>query len=166
MPKLEAIQGVLSAFAGLFTQPFDQDLNAALKSAGMSISLASLPGLAFFANHGSRTALEIAGFTLVLVLMWMAMTAILTKAEHRKLTIARNLSVISFWIAVTLVLVFAMELVFGNPLDRAIRLLSVLALLLVLVPIHVFRNLATSLAFPMTLVLWLSTGALASSVIY
>lgn len=162
----EAIQGVLSAFAGLFTQPLEQDLHGALKSAAVSIALASLPGLAFLVNHGSRPALEIGGFSLVLVLVWMAMTAVLSKAERRQLTIARNISLISFWIAVTLVFVFAMELVFGDPLDRAIRLLSVLGLLLVFVPVHMFRNLRVGLALPMTLALWISTGALASSVIY
>ena len=169
MPRVEAIQGVLSAFAGLFTQPFEQDLNTALKSAAVSISVTSLQGLAFLVNHGGPTALEIGGVSLILVIAWMTMTAILTKAERKQLTIARNISVVSFWIAVTLVFVFSIELVFSDPLDRANRLLSVLCLLLVFVPVHMFlnfRNLGVGLALMMTLALWLSTGALAFRIIY
>ena len=51
-------------------------------------------------------------------------------------------------------------------LDRAIRFLSVLFLLLVCIPVHVLRNLPVGLALPMTQGLWLSTSALAYSIIY
>lgn len=168
MSKIEAIQEVLSAFAGLFTQPFEQELNAALKSAATSIVLASLPGLRILANHGGGPALEIGGDSLVLILCWMALTAVFSKAESKGLTIARNLSVVSFWIAVTLVLALAAELVFTDPLDRAMRLISICALLLVLVPLHVFRNsrLPRLTALLMTLLLLLSTGALTYRAIY
>ena len=80
--------------------------------------------------------------------------------------IAQNLSVVSFWIAVTLVFIFAAELVFTDPLDRAIRLLGVLILLPVLVLVHMLRNLPWVAALLMTVLLWLSMGALAWSVIY
>ena len=168
MPKIEVIQEVLSAFAGLFTQPFEQELNAALKSAAMSIVLASLPGLRILVNHGGDRALEMGGDSLVLVLCWMAFTAVFSKADSRRLTIARNLSVVSFWIAVTLVLALVAELVFTDPLDRAMRLISIWALLLLLVPVHVFRNsrLPRLTALLMTLLLLLSTGVLTYRTIY
>ena len=166
MPKVEAVQAVLNAFLGLFTQPFEQDLKASVTAAATSISLAGLEGLALLVNGGSRTALDIGGPSLALVLVWMAVTAVVTGVEHRGLTIARNLSVVSFWIAATLVFVFAVELVFPNPLDRAIRLLSVSGVLLVLVPVHMIRNLPVGAALGMTLALWFSTVALAWMVVY
>ena len=166
MLKLQAVQAILNAFAGLFTQPFEQDLKTSVRAAATSIALAGFPGLAFQVNRGGRTALEIGGFSLMLVLVWMAMTAVLAKTERRKLMIARNLSVVSFWIAVTLVFIFAVELVFTHPLDRAIRLLGVLILLPVPVLVHMLRNLPCVAALLMTVLLWLSMGALAWSVIY
>ena len=166
MPSLEAVRAVLNAFLGLFTQPFDQDLKASVTAAATSISLAGLEGLTLLADPGSRTALEIGRSSLVLILLWMAVTAIVSKAARRGLAIARNLSVVSFWIAVTLVFVFAVQLVFPDPLDRAIRLLSVSGVLLVLVPVHMVRNLPGGSALRMTLALWLSTGALAWRVVY
>ena len=173
MSRLESVQAVLNAFLSLFTQPFEQDLKASMKAAATSISLAGLvsaslagfEGLGLLANGGSRTTLEFGRSSLILVLVWMFTTAVFTKVE-RGLRIARNLNVLSFWIAVTLVLVLAMERVFPGPLDRAIRLLSVSVVLLVFVPVHMFRNLPISSALPMTLVLWLSTGALAWTVFY
>ena len=166
MPNIEAVRGVLNAFLGLFTQPFEQDLNASVKAAATSISLTTLEGLVLLANSESRTAMDIARPTLVLFLVWMAITAVVTTAERRALLIARNLSVVSFWIAATLVFVFAAEIFFPNRLDRAIRLLSVSGVLLVLVPVHMIRNLPVGAALRMTLGLWLSTGALTWMVIY
>ena len=161
MLRIEDVQAVLNAFLGLFTQPFEQDLKASVTAAATSISLAGLEGLALLFNGGIRTALDFGSSSLVLVLVWMAVTAVVTRVERRGLTIARNLSVVSFWIAVTLVFIFAAELVFPNPLDRAIRLLSVSVALLVLVPVHMIRNLPVGAALRMTLALWFSTGALA-----
>ena len=166
MPRVAAVRAVLNAFLGLFTQPFDQDLKASVTAAATSISLAGLEGLVLLVDGETRTALDISGPSLVLVLVWMAVTAGVTKVKLRGLTIARNLSVVSFWIAATLVFVFAAELVFPDPLDRAIRLLSVSVVLLVLVPVHMIRNLPVGTALRMTLALWVSMGALAWRVLY
>ena len=166
MPKLEAVQAVLSACIGLFTQPFEQDLNASVKAATTAISLAGLEGFWLLADRESRTAMDIASATLVLVLVWMAITAIVTNAERRALSIARNLSVVSFWIAATLVFLIAVEIIFPDRLARAIRFLSVSGVLLVLIPVHMLRNLPVGAALWMTPALWFSTGALAWMVIY
>ena len=166
MPRVEAVRAVLNAFLGLFTQPFDQDLKASVTAAATSISLAGLEGLVLLVDGETRTALDISGPSMALVLVWMAVTAVVTKVEIKGLTIARNLSVVSFWIAATLVFVFAAELVFPDPLDRAIRLLSVSVALLVLVPVHMIRNLPVGAALRMTLALWVSTVALAWMVLY
>ena len=169
MLKIESVQAILNAFAGVFTQPFEQNLKDSLKAAAISVTLATIlagRGLVFSPDLGSSTALEMAGSSLVLVLAWMAVTAIVAKADHRAVTMARNLSVVSFWIAVTLVLVSVAELLFVDPLDRAIRLVSVLVALLILVPVHMFRNMTSGRASIMTVVLWLSTGALARLFIY
>ena len=169
MLKPAFVQPILDAFLSLFTQPFDQDLKASRTAAVTAISLPWLPGFAL-ANSGSHTASEIGGFSLLLVLVWVAMTAIVTKPERQELVIARNVSVVSFWIAATLLFIIAVESVFTDPLDRAIRLLSVYVVLLVCVPLHVFRNLLRNLriglTFLMTLALWLSTCALAWRIIY
>ena len=161
MPRTEAVEAILSAFLGLFTRPFEQDIKASVTAAATSISLAGLEGWVFLVNGGIRTALDIGGASLVLILVWMAVTAIVTKVEHRALTLARNLSVVSFWIAATLVFVLAVGFARPDPLDRAIRLLGVLGVLLVFVPVHMFRNLPVGSALLMTLVLWFSTSSLA-----
>ena len=164
MAKSALVQAVLDAYIGLLTQPFDQDLKASKRVAAAAITLPLLPGLTL-ANDGSRTAAEIGGFSLVLVLAWAASPAIFGKPERKELTIARNLSVVSFWIAVTLLFVILVEVIFSNPLDRAIRLLAVLGALLVFVPVHVFRNFHVGLALLIP-ALWLSMGLLAWRVIY
>ena len=164
--KLDAVQTVLNAFLGLFTQPFEQNLKASVTAAATAISLAGLEGLVLLANDGGRTALQIGGFSLALVLVWMAVTAVVTTVERRGLTIARNLSVVSFWIAVTLVFILAVEFLFPGPFNRAIHFLSVSVVLLILVPVHMFRNLFTGSAFWMTVFLWLSTISLARMAIF
>ena len=159
--RIEAVRTILNAFLGLFTQPFEQDLRASVQAAATAISLAGLEGLALLVSGGNRTALEIGSFSLVLVLVWMAVTAVVTKAERRVLAIARNLGVVSFWIAATLVFIFAVEFFFPGPFNREIRFQSVSVVLLVLVPVHMFRNLPIGSAFWMTLFLWFSTITLA-----
>ena len=164
--KIEDVRQGLNAFLGLFTQPFEQDLKASVTAAATSISLAGLESLALVVKGGGSTALEISGSSLVLVLVWMAVTAVVTDTEHRRLILARNLSVLSFWIAVTLIFVIAVALFFPNSLARAIRLGCVWVSLLVLVPVHMFRNLPFGAALRMTLVLWFSTGTLAWMAVY
>ncbi len=164
MAKPAFVQAVLDAYIGLLTQPFDQDLKASKRVAAAAITLPLLPGLTL-ANDGSGTASEIGGFSLVLVLAWAASPAIFGKPERKELAIARNLRVVSFWIAVTLLFVILVGFIFSNPLDRAIRLLAVLGALLVFVPVHVFRNFRVGLALLIP-ALWLSMGLLAWRVIY
>lgn len=169
MLKLEGIQALLNAFAGVFTQPFELDLKDSVRAAAVSITLATLlagQGLVFSPNLGNSTPLEMAGSSLVLVLAWMAVTAIVVKADRRRVTMARNLSVVSFWIAVTLVLISITELLYSDPLDRAIRLMIVWVSLLIFVPLHTFRNMTLGPALLITIALWFSLGILGWSFVY
>ena len=169
MLRIEGVYSVLNAFLGLFTQPFDQDLKASVQAAATSVCLAVIlaaQGISFLTGDGAQTALEIGGLSMVLILFWMALTAILSPTDARNLAIARNLSVVSFWIAVTLVVVLAVEFVFTDPLDRALRLTCACLALLFFIPIHMFRNLRPSQAFNMTVCLLASTWILVYRIIY
>ena len=170
MFKLDAVRkfvrNLLKAFLGLLTQPLEQDLNDALRAAANSVALAIIlpaSGLVFLAD---RPALVIGANSFVLILVWMAVTAIVTKTEQRSLTLARNLSLVSFWIAVTLVFVMTVELFFPDRWELPIRLLSVWAALLLAIPVHTLRNLPLRQALPMTAFLWLSMGVLTWRVMY
>lgn len=88
------------------------------------------------------------------------MTSIFARSQSRPVAIARNLSVLSFWIAITLVLILAAGILFEDVHAGSLRLFAVISALLVLIPVHMFRNLRIALALPMTLALWVSTGFL------
>ena len=159
------VQAVLDAYIGLFTQPFDQDLKASKRVAGAAITLPLLPGLTL-ANDGEPYGVRNRRLQLgVGSRLGRGFPAIFGKPERKKLAIARNLRVVSFWIAVTLVFVISVEFVFSNPLDRAIRLLAVLGALVAFVPVHMCRNFRNGLALLIP-ALWLSMGLLAWRVIY
>lgn len=160
---VEAVENVLNAFLGLFTRPFDQDLKASATAAATAISLAILVeglSLSFSGEHGWSRALEMGQDNLVLVLGWITLTAAATRREHRKLAIARNLGVVSFWIAATFVFVLVAESLFPDELERTRPALTVTVLLAVFVPVHVFRSLPFNAAVGMTIALWFSSGFL------
>ncbi len=156
----QAIQKVLNAFLGLFTQPFEQDIGASSKAAATAISLATLPGLGILFNGGIRASGELVVSSLGIALVWMLLTAVVTK-QDKNLVIARNLSVLAFWIAATLVIIFGVNIVRPDPLDAALRRVFAVGVLLLLVPVHMFRNLPCWSALRMTLSLWISTIFLA-----
>lgn len=159
------VRKTLDAFASLLTQEIDQqDLPTSLKTATKAIGLGTLPGFALLIRHGVRTAGELVVTSIVLVLGWMVFTAILSR--DRKLEMARNLNLLSFWIAATLVLVLLADFLFDDPLQRMIRFLSVAGALVVFVPIHLFRSARSwSILWRMP-ALCLTMGLLAWSVIY
>ena len=159
--KHEALQEVLNAFASLFTQPLEQDIGASLKAATAAISLATLPGLGLWFNGGNRALGEFGFPSFVLVLVWMLLS-VFTK-QDKKRGIARNLSVLSFWIVATLVVVFVVEIIRPDPLDAALRRGLAVVLLLILIPADQFlvRSLPFWLALRMTLALGISTSFLA-----
>ena len=80
--------------------------------------------------------------------------------------LARNLGVISFWIMVTLALVYVAGVVFSGTGDEPLRVESVTIVLLVLVPAHVFRSLSVREALFMIPALWVSMAFLAFRVVY
>lgn len=164
--KSKAIQEVLNAFLALFTQPLEQDLRASTRAAVVAISLAGLEGMALWGADSGASALEFGGSALVIVLIWMTVTAVFSKAECRMLALARNLSVLSFWIAATLAFVLAVVVLFPNPMDGDIRIWTCGALLLVLVPVHLTRSGYGPTSVWMTLALWPSTGVLVYKAIY
>ncbi len=169
MLRIKSFQSILKAFVSLFTQPFDQDLQSSVKGAATSIGLTVIlthQETSFLMGGEVESALEIGGFSMMLILVWAGISAVFRSDEDRNLVIARNLSVVSFWIAVTLVVVLAVKFVFTEPFDLAIRLISTCIALLVLVPIHMFRNLPYFSAFAMSIGLLISTWGLSYTIIY
>ncbi len=160
MPLLSEIPKLLQAFLGLITRPFRQSLEDSVRGAGTAITLA-----ATFTAIGDATLRDAAAPSLTLVLVWMAVTAVVAKADDRNLKIARNLGVISFWIATTSAFIMAAGQIYDS-YDRAPRFYFVAAWLTVLVPIHMFRNLQFWKALIMTVALWISTGLLARIIVY
>lgn len=151
-------------FLGLFTQPFEQSLEASVRCAVTAILLVfGISGLqllfdfTFLPVKGG----EFAAYSLVLVIIWMLITSILPKAEDRKLAIARNLSVLSFWIAGVLVAVLLANSLYPDPLGGALRRLIASGFLILSIFIHMFRNGRSWRALKMTFFLCLSTVFLA-----
>ncbi len=102
---------------------------------------------------GVRSVGEIVNSSLLVVLFWMVGTGIV--AKRKKLWMARNLSLLSFWIAVTLVLVLLAVMLCPDPLDTGIRLLITVSLIVVLVPVHLIRSMRSR-----TTALWWTIPAL------
>ena len=97
----------------------------------------------------------------------MVVTAAITKTADRVSRMARNLSVLSFWIAATMVFVFAVELIFPGPFGRSARFYSCILMLLVLIPVHLIRgSKSIGVALWMTAALWSSTGFLVFRLVY
>lgn len=160
MPWLAGIPRLLQAFLGLLIRPFRQSQADSLRGAGTAITLAGT-----ITAIGGRTVPDAAPSSLALVLVWMAVTAAVTKTD-RGLKIARNLGVVSFWIATTAALILASEQVYADDFDRGPRFYFVVVWLLVLVPVHMIRNLPFWTAIVMTVALWASTVFLAATIVY
>ena len=160
----EAILQILNAFIGIFTQPFEQDLKSSVEAIFTAITLAALlsVGLPLLFNGGEIRALQVSASynSLIIALVWIFLTAIITK-QDKKLAVARNLSVLSFWIAATLVIVLLVDIVCPNPLDGALRLGIAIVILIVLIPTHMFPKLPKRKALEMTICLCFSTIFLA-----
>ena len=155
----------MRAFLGVLTHPLEQDLQESLKAAAVSVSLVGLCG-GVAAGESRHAIADIGGPSLVLVLLWMVGAAVFPKPERRKLAIARSLSVVAFWIAVTMVFVLAAEALIPDSLDRAMRFVAVLFALVISVPVHMFRSLTFRVALGMTFPLLVSMGILARMLLY
>lgn len=153
--RLNGFQSLLNAFVGLFTQPFNQDLQASLKATTTAVFVAMFPAFPLFFKGESQLQVFVISSG-VLAFCWILFTAICTR-QGRKLMVARNLSIISFWIAATLVFVLIAATVFPNPLDGTLRLIFTIVLLFIFVPIHMFRNLPRGGALKMSIFLLIST---------
>ena len=129
------VRKTLEAFSTLFTQPTKQQaLPTSLRAATTAIGLCSLPGFGLL--RGVHSAGWISFASLLVVLFWMLVTSIIARPENKELAMARNLSLVSFWIPATLVLVFCAELFFSDPLQKGIRFQGVAGLLFLLILIH------------------------------
>ena len=157
----EEVQSVLQSFFGLLTQPFAQNQESATKGAVTAIALSEA-----LAAIGEADVVGTATNSLVLVVIWMMVSAVFAKPDRRTLEVARNTSVISFWIAATSALILAAERVYQDSMDQDPRLEFVWVGLLILVPVHMFRSLSVGRALIMTLALWISTGTLATVLMY
>lgn len=160
MNPQEQVRQALHAFVDLILEPFEQDLYRAIRAAATAGTLAFALGV--FVPSGNVTA---SAATLVLLLLWASVTAVIVKRERRK-AVARNLGVASLWLAVTQLLVLLAEMIRPSVVEGDLRFAIVLVALLVLVPTHMFRNLAVRSAIGMTLVLLVTTTSLAGLLIY
>ena len=164
--KQESIQKILEAFVSLFTQPIEQqDLPTSIKSCTASIVLSLVFGIGL-TLHREHSVAEIAGITLVIVLAWMCITAIIYRHENKKLMLARNLSLVSFWIAATFVFVLFNGIIFSSPLDQTIVFVGTLILISILVPFHLYKILSGRHYFLMTLAVWFTMNLLSWHIIY
>lgn len=161
MPWRSEIQAVLQAFFGLLTQPFEQSPSDAVKGAATAIALSET-----FAAVGENDILHNTTISVVLVIIWMVVSAVCASADRRKLQIARNIGVISFWIAATSALILAADQFYANPFERGPRVEFVWGGLFFLVPAHMFRSLRFGPALGITLALWASTGFMAYTLVY
>ena len=161
MPLLAPIQPLLQSFFGLLTQPFEQSPTDAVKGAAVGIGLSVV-----LAAIGENDIRSTATNSLVLVIIWMLGSAVLATADLRTLHIARNVGVISFWIAGTSALVLLAEQVYSDPISRVSRMEVVLFGLAVLVPVHMLRSVRGLRAAVMIVALWVSTGFFAYKLLY
>ena len=162
--KQRPIKEILNAFLDLFTQPFEQDVKASLTSAVTAITLVfGITGLQFLVNTRILQGIggEFAAYGFVLIVFWMLLTAISHKQEDRMSAIARNLSVLSLWIAGTLVVVLLVNVLRPDPLEGALRRVIASIILIPLISIHMFCNLPFRRALTMTFFLGVSTVFLA-----
>ena len=166
--KQQNLQEILNAFLGLFTQPFEQSLEASVRFTVTAILLVfGISGLQSLFDFRFLPVIEgeFAAYSLVLVVVWMLLTSILHKSEDRSLALARNLSILSFWIAGMLVVVLLVNILFPNPLYGALRRLIASTILILLIFIHMLRNLPFLRALMMTFFLSISTVFLAHVVL-
>ena len=160
MPLRARMQAVLQSFFGLLTRPFEQSPEDSVRGAVTAIVLSMS-----FAGFGEHDMTRTAVSSLALVIVWMLISAVFTGADRRRWNVARNIGVISFWIAATSALVLVAEQVYPDGFDRGPRLEFVSIGLLLLVPVHMFRSLRIGGALGMTLALWVSTLLLARALV-
>ncbi len=157
---------VLKAFAAMFTQPLEQqDLPTSLRAAGVAITLAASEGFVVLGWQGAAAVRTVPAASLVIVLAWMTGTGILSRAPDKQVPLARNLSLVSFWIAATLVFVIVAYWLFPG-LQHAKRFAVVSLLLFVAVPVQAWGIMSLRRATWAVPALWLSMGALAWAAIY
>jgi len=148
---------------GLLTRPFDQKPADALVGAGTAVGLAGT--FVAIGNGGvnalTGTATDAATPSLALVAIWMVVAAVSAKGDQRGTAIARGISVISFWIAATAVLILLAGQFYPDDFDHGPRRYFVFLSLLVLVPLHMWRSGSPlGKALVLTIALWASTGFL------
>ena len=160
-------QKMLVALASVLTHPIDQeDLPTSLRAAASALVLAAPTGLGLLIRDEAASGADVFGTSLIVIMVWMVVTSLLARPERRTPELARNLGLVSFWIAVTLVLVMGAGVLNPDPLDKGIRFLIVFILLGVLIPVHLSRGVGLRTAVKLILPLWLTMSILAWRVIY
>ena len=78
MPWREEVQSVLQSFFGLLTQPFEQSQESAIKGAVSAVALSEM-----FAAIGEGDVLGTATNSLVLVVVWMIVSAVFARPDRK-----------------------------------------------------------------------------------
>ena len=148
VPVRTIVGKLLEAYVGLFIKPFEQNLERALTAAATSVALAIILPVFILGALANRPVQEIGvqkigANSLVIILIWVVATVVITKPEKTllTLTLARNLSLVSSWIAVTVVAIIAVKLWFHEPMDLPKRLVIAYLALSMLFIVHTWFNL-------------------------
>ena len=155
MVNYEMVRKLLETFASLFTQPLEQeDLPTAIKSAASALTLCTLPGLGLLVR-GVR--FDFFKISLMIMLICIGGTSIVSRSGNKVVQAAKNLTITTFWIAMTLLVVLGVIVIFPDPLDSGIRRLIASVLLVVLIPVHLFQSSVRVMSASwLTLFLWLT----------
>ena len=117
------------------------ELGRALRMAGGAVSLAAVEGW-LFGLFGYHVPVErIIPISVLIILTWLVCTAIFVVPERRRSeSIAMNLNIASFWLAVTVFVISAAYVLFPQGNDESLRVAFVMVLLPLFVVAHVLRT--------------------------
>lgn len=101
-------------------------------------------------------AVEVILFSCALLLLWIAAMAVLIQKKRRQRVITRNLSFVSFWMGVTMVLMVLATFALPHGLDGSLRALMVCSLLFPCILVHITRSLPVGSAMLLFVPIFLS----------
>lgn len=121
--------------------------------------------VSFVPTSGVVDIVEVSVSMVVVVLGWTILTRIFYTGDDWKTVLSLNLNLLSFWSVITVFFSTVAVWLFGA-FARSLSFFSVISLVLILIPVFVYRsNLVTHRAL-YTVVLWLSSVFLSYVIFY
>lgn len=144
MPSRRVVAELLSTYSMLLGlsghRTHDIRLGQALRMAGAAIVLAASQGVVFRLFGVGVPIERIVPGSLLIVLTWFVCTAIfVVPRDRRARSIATNLNIASFWIAVTVFLVSAAYVLFPEGNKESLRVVFVTTTLPIFVVAHMLQ---------------------------